>query len=64
MRLTDRYYDLVLDRDQLLEEEKNLLNQDYINLLEHMIIIYKINRLDKEIRKIENQIRGKKNDNI
>ena len=58
MRLTDRYYDLVLDRDQLLEEEKNLLNQDYINLLEHMIIIYKINRLDKEIRKIENQIRG------
>lgn len=58
MRLPDRYYDLVLDRDQLLEEEKNLLNQDYINLLEHMIIIYKINRLDKEIRKIENQIRG------
>lgn len=58
MRLPDRYYDLVLDRDQLLEEEKNLLNQDYINILEHMIIIYKINRLDKEIRKIENQIRG------
>jgi hypothetical protein len=58
MRLPDRYYDLVLDRDQLLEEEKNLLNQDYINLLEHMIIAYKINRLDKEIRKIENQIRG------
>ena len=58
MRLPDRYYDLVLDRDQLIEEEKNLLNQDYINLLEHMIIIYKINRLDKEIRKIENQIRG------
>ena len=58
MRLPDRYYDLVLDRDQLLEEEKNLLNQDYINLLEHMIIVYKINRLDKEIRKIENQIRG------
>lgn len=58
MRLPDRYYDLVLDRDQLLEEEKKLLNQDYINLLEHMIIIYKINRLDKEIRKIENQIRG------
>ena len=58
MRLPDRYYDLILDRDQLLEEEKNLLNQDYINLLEHMIIAYKINRLDKEIRKIENQIRG------
>ena len=58
MRLPDRYYDLVLDRDQLLEEEKNLLNQDYINLLEHMIIAYKINRLDKKIRKIENQIRG------
>ena len=51
MRLPDRYYDLVLDRDQLLEEEKNLLNQDYINLLEHMIIIYKINRLDKKENK-------------
>ena len=55
MRLPDRYYDLILDRDQLLEEEKNLLRQPYINYLEHLMIAYKIYRLDKEINKIEKE---------
>jgi hypothetical protein len=58
MRLPDRYYDLILDRDQLLEEESELLRQPFINYLDHLIIAYKIYQLDKEIRKIENQIRG------
>lgn len=55
MRLPDRYYDLVLDRDQLLEEESDLLRQPYINYLEHLMIAYKINRLDREINKIEKE---------
>ena len=41
MRLPDRYYDLILDRDQLLEEESDLLRQPYINYLEHLVISYK-----------------------
>ena len=55
MRLPDRYYDLILDRDQLIEEESNLLRQPYINYLEHLMIAYKIYRLDKEINKIEKE---------
>ena len=55
MRLPDRYYDLILDRDQLLEEESDLLRQPYINYLEHLMIAYKIYRLDKEINKIEKE---------
>lgn len=55
MRLPDRYYDLILDRDQLLEEESDLLRQPYMNYLEHLMITYKIYRLDKEIAKIEKE---------
>ena len=55
MRLPDKYYDLILDRDQLLEEESDLLRQPYINYLEHLMIAYKIYRLDKEINKIEKE---------
>ena len=55
MRLPDRYYDLILDRDQLLEEENNLLRQPFINYLEHLMIAYKIYQLDKEINKIEKE---------
>lgn len=55
MRLPDRYYDLILDRDQLLEEESDLLRQPYINYLEHLMIVYKIHQLDKEIAKIEKE---------
>lgn len=55
MRLPDRYYDLILDRDQLLEEESDLLRQPYINYLEHLMIAYKINQLDREINKIEKE---------
>ena len=55
MRLPDRYYDLILDRDQLLEEESNLLRQPFINYLEHLMIAYKIYQLDKEINKIEKE---------
>ena len=55
MRLPDRYYDLILDRDQLLEEENNLLRQPFINYLEHLMIAYKIYQLDKEISKIEKE---------
>lgn len=55
MRLSDKYYDLILERDQLLEEENNLLRQPYINYLEHLMIAYKIYRLDKEINKIEKE---------
>ena len=55
MRLPDRYYDLKLERDQLLEEEKDLLNQPYINYLEQLMIAYKIYRLDKELEKIEKE---------
>ena len=58
MRISDKYYDLILDRDQLLEEEANLLRQPYINMLEHMILIYKINKLTKEINKIEDGMKG------
>ena len=58
MRISDRYYDLILDRDQLLEEEANLIRQPYINMLEHMILIYKINKLTKEINKIEDGMKG------
>ena len=55
MRLPDRYYDLKLERDQLLEEEKDLLNQPYINYLEHLMIAYKIYQLDKELNKLEKE---------
>ena len=55
MRLPDRYYDLKLERDQLLEEEKDLLNQPYINYLEQLMIAYKIYQLDKELDKIEKE---------
>ena len=55
MRLPDRYYDLILDRDQLLEEESDLLRQPYMNYLEHLMITYKIYQLDKEIAKIEKE---------
>lgn len=55
MRLPDKYYDLILDRDQLLEEENNLLRQPFINYLEHLMIAYKIYQLDKEINKIEKE---------
>jgi hypothetical protein len=55
MRLPDRYYDLILDRDQLLEEESDLLRQPYMNYLEHLMIAYKIYQLDKEIAKIEKE---------
>ena len=55
MRLPDRYYDLILDRDQLLEEESDLLRQPYINYLEHLMITYKIYRLNKEINEIEKE---------
>jgi len=55
MRLPDRYYDLKLERDQLLEEEKDLLNQPYINYLEQLMIAYKIYQLDKELDKLEKE---------
>lgn len=55
MRLPDRYYDLILDRDQLLEEKSDLLRQPYMNYLEHLMITYKIYQLDKEIAKIEKE---------
>ena len=55
MRLPDIYYDLKLERDQLLEEERDLLNQPYINYLEQLTIAYKIYRLDKELDKIEKE---------
>lgn len=55
MRLPDKYYDLILDRDQLLEEEHDLLRQPFINYLEHLMIAYKIYQLDKEINKIEKE---------
>jgi hypothetical protein len=55
MRLPDRYYDLKLERDQLLEEENDLLNQPYINYLEQLMIAYKIYQLDKELNKLEKE---------
>ena len=55
MRLPDRYYDLKLERDQLVEEENYLLNQPYINYLEQLMIAYKIYRLDKELDKLEKE---------
>ena len=57
MRLPDRYYDLKLERDQLLEEERDLLNQPYISYFEQLMIAYKIYRLDKELDKIEKECR-------
>ena len=43
------YGDDFKGKTKLLEEEQYLLRQSYINLVEHMIIAYKIYRLDKEI---------------
>lgn len=58
MRLPDEYYDLILDRDQLLEEEKQMLGQDNINLYERLLITYELYKINEKINKIEKELRG------
>lgn len=52
-RLPDRYYDLVLEIDQLKEEEQELKNQQPVNLNEIINIRQLINNLQEELKTFE-----------
>lgn len=55
-RLPDRYYDLVLERDQLLEESKDIIIKTPVDALTFKALKAQILSLDKEIKEIEKEI--------
>ena len=55
-RLPDRYYDLVLERDQLLEESKDIIIKTPVDALIFKALKAQILSLDKEIKEIEKEI--------
>lgn len=59
-RLPDRYYDLVLERDQLLEEYEDIINQTPVDAVRFKDLISQILSLNEEIKEIENEIDGPK----
>ncbi len=60
-RLPDRYYDLVLERDQLLEEADVILNSKPIDALEFIDVTTKIVALEEEIHRIEQEVESEYN---
>ena len=55
-RLPERYYDLVLERDQLLEESEYILNQTPVYALRFIDLTSQILSLEEEIKEIEKEM--------
>ena len=55
-RLPERYYDLVLERDQLLEESEYILNQTPVDALRFIDLTSQILSLEEEIKEIEKEM--------
>jgi hypothetical protein len=58
MFLHEKYNELVLERKRLLEQEIQMLNQDFINFASQLFLAIKIHHVDKKIKEIENNFKG------
>lgn len=55
-KLPDRYYDLVLERDQLLEESEYVINHTPVDVLRFVELTTQIVTIEEEIKEIEKEI--------
>mgnify|MGYP003294339023 CR=1 FL=1 len=58
-RLPDRYYDLVLEKDQLLEEAEEAMNRN--DIPEYVCLKLKVHGIEDELYKLEQELKSDNN---